>query len=111
MLGKFSKGAGGRGVCRATDNSLTILMALSVDDMKVILERAEGGGVHCIGDALTACFWDIHPVALIMLKCCSDVPGLVSMRDPVFMLLWFFIDDHFNARRCQDRAVIIKVPF
>ena len=44
MLGKFSKGAGGRGVCRATDNSLTILMALSVDDMKVILERAEGGG-------------------------------------------------------------------
>ena len=65
MLGKFSKGAGGRGVCRATDNSLTILMALSVDDMKVILERAEGGGgplywrrAHCVFLGYTPCSTD-----------------------------------------------------
>ena len=110
LLGDFAKGTGGWGFCRYTANYLAILMSLSADDSKGVLEKA-GGGFHCIGDALAAFLWNIYPVSLIMFKYWADVQGLLYMRCPGFPLLWFFMDDHFFTGRCQGRAVVIKVPF
>ena len=45
---------------------MVILMTLSADDLKDVLENV--GKFHCIRDALTTCLWDIHPVAPIMLQ-------------------------------------------
>ena len=43
LLGDFAKGTGGWGFCRYTANYLAILMALSADDSKGVLEKAGGG--------------------------------------------------------------------
>ena len=46
----------GWGFWRYTANYLVIIMALLMDNLKVVLEKwGGGGGVYCIRDAITAC--------------------------------------------------------
>ena len=48
------------------NNPSEFLMDLSEDYSKGVLEKA--GKFHCIIDALIVHFWDMHPVAQIMLR-------------------------------------------
>ena len=66
LLYNFSKGSDGWGVCRAMENSLEIMVALLVDNLKCVW--GEWGKFYFIGDALTACLWYIYPVVPVMFK-------------------------------------------
>ena len=83
----FSKVSGGWGGCRAIEYYLEVLVDLLADDSKVVWGKR--GKFHCIVYTIIACLWDIHPVAPVMLKCWSNVPGLISMRAQDFFCCSF----------------------
>ena len=75
----FEKVAGDWVFFRAVAKFSAILLALLAGFLKGVLEKSEWGGFLYIGDAITACLWDIIPVSWIMFKCWSNVIGLLYM--------------------------------